>query len=30
VLIVTLSIVAAVAANRGQAYTYPVTIRFVK
>lgn len=30
VLIVTLSIVAAVAANRGQEYTYPVTIRFVK
>jgi uncharacterized Tic20 family protein len=30
VLIVTLSIIAAVAANRGQVYTYPVTIRFVK
>ena len=29
VLNIVFSIIAAVAANRGQAYTYPMTIRFL-
>jgi uncharacterized protein len=30
IAILVLSILAAVAANRGQAYSYPLTIRFIK
>jgi uncharacterized Tic20 family protein len=30
IAILVLSILAAVAANRGQAYTYPLAIRFIK